>query len=328
MSESSEIVEPNKKDSKGQLTRRTFLKQALRWGSVATVIGVELKTSYSIPLSIADIFIDNEFDSEVEEGMAHLQERYGCRIDFGQLKTEGYNGHDVPLARKKRILEDLKDILSLYPPELIQRMGIAFQITTRVKAFGGYPPGVAEAKMHLDSQGKWRMKSTLKLSVYTTKELKEIIHHEISHLVDKLVSSVKDDPHSDEWGGEDMNKEWATLNAPETESYYFADKERFMTPINFIRRIRNGSLDLLRLGHFPGYVSEYALKNANEDQAETMRFLMIDYELAQKIADPVLQEKFKRAKEYYRTASQGKMDDQFWKDLIAGKVNEAYWGQL
>ncbi len=66
---------------------------------------------------------------------------------------------------------------------------------------------------------------------------------------------------------------------------------------------------------------------ANEKQPEDVRLLMESPEYAhtQALGDPLLEKKFEFVRNELFRWSNGRMDDQYWKDLRAGRVNMEYW---
>ncbi len=84
-------------------------------------------------------------------------------------------------------------------------------------------------------------------------------------------------------------------------------------------------------GH-PGFISEYAQAGPNEDQAEIAALLFKQNtpqgrEAYDQIDDPIVLAKVEEMKRRYEEWSDGLISDQYWIDLRAGIVGEAYWNE-
>ena len=319
------------------------------------VLAVEAASERSFILSALDLVIKNETDQKSMQTINRLKARYGCRIEFAGDETEqdSYEPalHNIPLPIKKHILQDLSNALSKYPPEMIREMNLTLRVTTLIKRPYDYfidlgSAATASMDIGLDHCGKPVISSVINLSAafgeIPPHATQGLLHHEIGHLVDKLAG------FRDGWQSEDidqtdasctdlmtyrldggfvetnktaMDSDWAALKKDGMEDYI---NEEGSNLAQLARVIKNAIQKLITGRTKPqGYVSSYATSSVDEDKAETMKSMVSGQSKSEK--DQVVLEKIKKAKQHYWLASNGKMNEKYWADLAAGKVDETYW---
>ncbi len=113
--------------------------------------------------------------------------------------------------------------------------------------------------------------------------------HEVSHVIDDVLD--KDD------------FEWAI-------SFYGNNYREYYKKNNYGRPL--------------GFSSAYAQRSVKEDKAETLYDLIVLHEWKMHPKDRVLQAKIKKMKEELFQIDNS-FNEQYWKDLEAGKINKQYW---
>ncbi len=187
-----------------------------------------------------------------------------------------------------RLLLQLRKNLSLYPPAYVRVVLDKIFLRETGPGRGGFARGREFTLEHRPV-------------------MNGSLHHELEHVSDHFDNGLY---------GSENNAFWASLNPRGYAAYYKGDFENCRRKSESGRRRPSG---------FPSY---YGHCNPNEDQAEVTELLMGGpnknaRELAQ--ADAVLARKIEQVKTYMRRRSNGLMDDQYWQDLKAGKVDETYW---
>ncbi len=314
----------------GVSSRRAFLKGLFVGGGavgVAGAAGIEMISPVSLLGTAADIlYREDEYGAEVTAKATALEERYG--ISLGWKKDQEFRldrpyMNSTSLEAKVQLLDNLKKVFALYPPELIQRLNIYFRVGRFVKGqglpgAGLYLDGNAAAFIELDMDGNERIQSEINIAADVDEE---VVHHEVAHLIDELVGWERSNKFNSRQGEKINDSEWIALNPNGVEDYHMKDFT-FLDLLNYYRARFFGDDP-----RFPeGFAQKYGRKNVNEDQATVMEGLInLPSMLSESPNDPILEAKMKKAKEYFFIASNGRMNEQYWKDLALGKVNEAYW---
>lgn len=154
---------------------------------------------------------------------------------------------------------------------------------------------------------------------YVAGSLPLTMHHELFHGGDKQQQELSSMLFSPPISGvfyhpNQFMEDWMKIN-PKGKGAYFRGNESKMT--KFFALIRPGI----------GFINYFARASAFEDRAYVADLLMtkplkaINYS----VWDPVFLKKVEKIKEAYRHRSDGKMGEQYFDDLIAGKVKEGYW---
>jgi len=126
------------------------------------------------------------------------------------------------------------------------------------------------------------------------------IHHEIAHAVGVY-----------HWSRKEMDRikmHWINLNEGGLHAY---------DPSTCTRHVPRPA----------GFTSKYGSCNPGDDRAELANVLFKHPKLIEKICkeDPVVAKKVRAYKDELYRLTNGRMGPQYWDDLKAGKVNEAYW---
>jgi len=232
-----------------------------------------------------------------------IMDRYGIRVETGErvegdLDDVAFESISNPIALAQH-LGLMKAILGCYPPDFIRFCNITQARVADTLTLSGDPyleeshsvGGVA------DSSGPIYV-AALRAARNT--------HHEILHRADQQSGELTASKLLD----------WAQINPSGYlgymgEGYYkVPEAERPHIP------------------HGYGFISSYSRVDIFEDRATIMEVLMTNPKRLQELTseDKILAEKTRVLMEDLERWSGGRMDNQYFKDLWTGKVNEEYWG--
>lgn len=289
------------KKQKEELTRRSFL----RLSAIAAVGALLIKKTVD-DQNYDDTHIDPvdkrqlEGSSELQQDVEYLKDTYDIDIytRVSLFLAKSFTGGTLNQSELKRTVQNIRKAASLYPKEYFQNNGIKgisvlkdFKIDG--KSFGG--DAVVEQGYFVISysdNGEWQVGAC---------------HHEAYHMADLQTNFLE----SLSGKNTTKTKEWDKVFACNCDPYSEAN---------------------INPNHF---VSDYAETNDVEDRADMAFWIMTPSrhkDLLNKIAHSsdaetkrILTEKMRIIKEDYLAWSNGKMNDQYWEDLLAGKVHEGYF---
>jgi len=309
----------NQEGSDKGSTRRRFMQiaGAAAAAAIAAPPGAE---------QLANTFAEGAIEQQKTTLIKHLQQRYSrderslLQIDLkaSQLPVldRGFKGGDVEVEHINSAmaelvtLQNLTDVLSKYPPELVQqninRIGIASGLVQQW-LLPLHVKGIAERHTRT---GEHRLLTTIHSLAFSAnlptnilrpyfvalgKTLREnTTHHEIGHLL--------------LWMEEDQSHEWTRLNPP-----------GFTYPGPMISK-----LDVI----VPGFARGYGHMSYNEDVATVFDSMMTDYRgLMSRVnttKDEVLANKIAYVKNKLANADP-RMTEKYWRDLSDNHVSESYW---
>jgi hypothetical protein len=282
-----------------KFTRRNVI-QAL--GVLTAFIALDSGSAFYSDLNTSD-----DYDYEALEQIDFLKKRYSCELEFGMplhmsndflefLEKLDIRFGFLSLEEKKQSLKLLREQLALYPPEYIQAMKPIMILTKYDSLF--YSAGYSFYKN--------RNYIIFFDMPFFPERAKDLVHHELYHASDYNNGELEAD-----------NKEWGKLNEGEVDYSSFWQVHDFLSTFT-------QDLDVY---HPRGFADHYSMKNADEDEATIMAKLMSHgpefEESAEK--DHILKNKIEKMKEYMYQRTNGRMNEQYWKDLAAGKVDEKYW---
>ncbi|MFH0821016.1 MAG: hypothetical protein V1908_04540 [Candidatus Peregrinibacteria bacterium] len=290
----------------GATTRRKFLA-ALVGGAAAAYLGSKLP----IGTAIADIFTLDKYDEAVLKEVDFLEQRYQCEIQF-----TGFGQLD--LSEKKIALGYLRKALSKYPPEYINRLKLVIVSTkyTKIKAGAWTYPENGRNFLWIcwNDLGDEVVKNDFQS--YSNLEHLMLIHHELEHTADNMDGLATGKCNTDAQVCRGMNdREWVQL-ASDGKRTYVGDGYKKLSRTEALRS---------------GFAEPYGAKDPDEDEA-TIAAYLIGMATEAFIGDTVRKnptatrsKKITKVKEYMLRRSNGRMNEQYWKDLASGKVDEAYW---
>jgi hypothetical protein len=211
---------------------------------------------------------------DAREELSRLSKKYGISISTaapfpidvgsGVINARSFNEEHL-----KSYVPLLLDEWTLYPPQLVKRMGLwnivlGEGLTYRGQERAGIPDYVART-LYLDIDRDRLIEA----------ERRSTIHHEFFHLLDRL------------GGLRSENQDWATLNPAGFR--YGTGGEAAQKAILIAR------VDL----NLKGFINPYCMTAVEEDKAEMFAFMMVNgKEVEERAAtDPVLHAKMLRMKE-------------------------------
>jgi|GEM_PF-6335087 len=291
-------------------SRRKFfnlLGNAIEAGFLAYLLFVE-----PVPTLLADIATRDEYDENILKKIDCLEKLYDCDFEFG-FAVPGYGRFgQLSLNEKYEALRILQEELRKYPPDYVRRCNPEIVImnckTLSLKGLASRVHGRHRIVLYIKNRSK--------------KVISSAFHHELEHVSDSTDGREVGAKCDDEMlCGRVKEKEWVALN-PQGKTVYNKFWE-FFKAVDVVFRIK---------GEPSGFVRRYGTKSPGEDQATVTESLMtLDEEddgpniREQMREDPVLATKVRKLKEYMFRRSNGRMNEQYWKDLEAGRVDEAYW---
>ncbi|MGB4965761.1 MAG: hypothetical protein WBO77_01480 [Microgenomates group bacterium] len=233
----------------------------------------------------------------------HIQDRYGIDITF----PTGVQNHSgkiiISEATEERKLIGARIVraeLAKLPPSFMRNIGPKMiALSGLIQVDYSYRLGSTHAKkshMYLLSRDRALLSESAERY-----DLQRAFHHENEHFADfSGDGSLEDNYLSDD-------TEWTALNGSEQQ----VDRVLF----------------------FPGFVSLYSQADDGEDQAEIGALLFAqgtdagNEEFDSFADDQIVQAKIDEMKRRYAMWSDGLISDQYWIDLRAGTVDEAYWNE-
>ncbi|PIZ71765.1 hypothetical protein COY07_04315 [Candidatus Peregrinibacteria bacterium CG_4_10_14_0_2_um_filter_43_11] len=292
-----------------QPTRREFLR-ALGIGAVAV-------SPFVAPTILSDILTENQYDPEIHEQLDHLERRYGCEIQLGLKTPLGVIG-ELTLAQKKAALTLLKSEMAKYPPVYFDHCGYPIIV------LGNYPH-LPAGKMYPHGDDVYLAVNIENILEYGRSDSSEPVeatfHHELEHAADladgrKVVAKKRGVSQGEIEPSYDLldinNPDWRSLN---TDPDPYLNNPLMSALIGIIKP-------------YPvGFMRGYGTANPDEDQAVTSESIIgyAEGDFSDPGDDPVAQKKVTEMKAKIYRRSGGLMDEQYWKDLKDGIVNEDYW---
>lgn len=312
-----------------KLTRRDFLKY------MAVSAGVLAAESMLAPVARAqdikkrgnELLFGNDIKDEIGRLREFLRTGYDLTVECGPIndreKEKGYLGEALSPSEELSALTWLKAKVIKYPREYIQFCHLN---TVRfIKHFARQDPllsGWKEVAYSCTSQAVGcpydQNIGTMQLSLEDNPvwEMPGGYEPRFDHELQHFYNSRPPRP----WPT--VDPEWDALNPGNGKEYTItAPKLSF----NFFDP---SSWDVLfRPERPPGFVELYGMMNEDEDQATIAQVMMNDPNNLAILTgnDPVLKKKVDLLKKRFKAATNGKMDDQYWKDISRGAVNENYW---
>ncbi|MBP9718252.1 hypothetical protein KBD59_03070 [Candidatus Gracilibacteria bacterium] len=224
-----------------------------------------------------------------------LKEKYdvelviqGKETEYGPLRLTAFTHKDKLSAA----FLNLKKDISKLPPKLIEKIGLKKIIISK-ELYHTYYNADGKEIVPLDGATMAGNPKMYLADVFP-------FHHELFHMIDALLGGQKTDGmiNMDDWkyykNGTEQNSEWASKN-PATEEE------------------QSGQLgDEYQAGFCSVLFNRYESADYQEWYEEFM-------------AEKGGPEKFELMKKWLLEASDGKLNEQYWKDLEAGKVDEDYW---
>lgn len=287
-----------------KISRRGFIKLA-----GASVAGYAL---YKYDQVLSGLF-GTEYEKSTEQAKKYIKERYGLDILVGlpvNAELANITG-DIPNAYElSRGLTLIIEELIKYPPDLLKDGGVkAVRFLSNAKlngkSIGGFVSEFFEGVSTLCYTGG---------PFETLREyFRGAFHHELFHLLD----------WNDGGYGPD-NEQWRSIhNCGGCQAY---------RDIKGIDNIDKAAPKLSEQGFF---ISEYGQRNPVEDRAEFAQTLMMprthrdllirDEKIENERTRQILKEKYELTKQYYLKWSNGSMNENYWRDLIDGNVQENYF---
>ncbi len=225
-----------------------------------------------------------------------LKTKYGIDIE-----TEGLSNY----ADKQGILTSIKNLdlrldslsteLEKYPSQLIKNSKIK-----KVYIFDKY--STKNDSGSYDAAGFYFTGSAGEIAIDYNPAT---IHHELFHCID---FETGEHSHDDEWGERAHGKEFKEIYGK-----------------NGAAAIISGKNNEPRPAGFPSAYAKYG--GITEDKAVMAEHLVCNSKVMDFIVnEPSLNEKVRMTKEIYLKVSEGRMDEQFWRDLKEGKsITKDYW---
>lgn len=230
--------------------------------------------------------------------LSHLRAQYGIRARVGRARVLDARSVTFQAWEMTEFAEEATAVLgqelTKYPPEFISFCGIR-QIRLARKIFLKKP----EYWTGVKNVGGV---STENGPIYIAGSERRITHHELVHKADQRAGTLLPG----------KIRKWKRLNRrhPYLGELYWSmnPKEAEQLP-------------------YDGYANPYGRVNIKEDRATIGEQLMMNSEaLLERANDSfILSDKIRRLKADYKIWSNGRMNEQFFEDLAAGKVTEGYW---
>ncbi len=238
----------------------------------------------------------------IKENLRYLFDNYGIIVNIGSA-TQGDVAptfKEVDISEAAKALRALKEEIAEYPREYIDnchlgriRIGSKVSMTTEKSAaepVGGFADWREGEKRQLylaleesDSADSDHFRSS--------------VHHELFHMSDKNL----------EHSFEEIDEEWSRLNPGGKSDYLRRGYSVWHDPNSTTQQTERSS----------GFANAYGKENEWEDRATVAELLMTNPKEAERLAeeDPVLKAKIEKIKELYKQRSNGKMDDEYFRNL-------------
>jgi len=287
-----------------KITRRDFLK--------LTGAGIAGYALYKYDQVLSSLF-GTEYQKSTEQAKKYIKERYGLDILVRlpiNAERDNITG-DIPNAYElSRGLTLIIEELIKYPPDLLKNNGVkAIRFLKNAKLKGKSMDGFVSEF----SEGVSTLCYTAEPFEILRDFYRKAFHHELFHLLD-----AND-------GGYDIDDEqWSAIhNCGGCQAY---------REIGVTDSINQPAPESSQLDYF---ISSYGQRNPVEDRADFGAALMIaqrHQDLLERIKSErdnhikeVLTNKYETTKQYYFKWSNGSMNENYWRDLIDGKVQEGYF---
>lgn len=240
-----------------------------------------------------------------EEDLAFLRNNYGLEIEMGRQSDEDSpwlgSLNRVDPYYQPRVVRNIVEEISKYPPEFIRNIGLknirvsnGLQLKDDVTGSDGFAP--AELPM-------------IYVSMTDIDEMRSTLHHEIFHRGDFAF-----------WGGSFIREtmglfydfSWISLNPKGFDHY---SREKY------------DSIMALKTPEPEGFTRYYGTKDEMEDRATLAEEVMMNIGPAKARADdePAFFRKMRRMMKLYKKRSDGKMNLDYFNDLLHSRVGEGYW---
>lgn len=288
MNEDSDIHEEIFDAADNNISRRKFLKIA-GLGIAGAVAGISFPSIYENAINTIE---KEDLEKSIKELEAELSLKYGIRIEVWEK-----NPNDRPTGiireslnerspfRAYRSLLTLKEVLECYPEKLIKERVSGIEIVHAVRS--SYPDVIPEGATP-EASTSFGGTITIRAGYQSSMSYKAIfgdildanvLHHEIAH-------TFTDDIPLNDWKNihphaEYMGNEW----------------------ISFKKK-----------GKPKGFALPYSTKSIDEDIATTAELLFANPSELNSIItdDEILQAKVQYLKKWYKTISDGEMNDEYW----------------
>jgi hypothetical protein len=290
-----------------QISRRRFLEKIMTGAALATTSanGLLLVRNTNFD-GIKNTILSPEKSPRIKGLEDILFRVYNVRVNFGPAISSSENEYNKEKNPTEQMyyeaLVQIEKSLSVYPCTLIQNANISFRIVET--------PQLTKPNFTSGSIGN----ITFEIKLYAFAEgsspypynIQDTVHHELYHYFDYKSGKpayLKDPEYS-------KNKEWATLH----------NKYCGCSPYNKV------GWDITQDNLHMFFARDYASSHPSEDRA-VMAEMIMDPEKHKKLLElfntrsshPVLKEKYLKILNDYRTWSEGRMDESFWKEFLSSK---------
>src|SRR3989338_3307948 len=293
---------------KTAVSRRRFLKTALKATAAGMVVGLP-----KIENEIQNDFNEEQLKKEIEQISSALKREYNLDISTNPFNNPGLEeayditGENASLAEQADALKWFSAEIGKYSPHYVKNSGLKkISISKSLMVGKDNVAGLAIGDNFYISLGG-NLGDIYSLAGWLeSSTVKETFHHEFFQTAEGI-----DD------------EQWAKLNSVGRNAYvrtwqYNVDWKRFDKEL-----VR----ELMQWVRPTGFAGRYGLKNEGEDQATMGALLMTDPKKVFDIAkeEEVFRKKMEVCLAFFKKLSDGQMDEIFWRDLMAGKVNADYW---
>lgn len=308
----SSAAKPNEQ---AKIGRRSFLKKAFKVG-----VGAGVATAVGFPTArdqVENVVRRDDLQAEIDSGAAYLRNTYNINVSFRPPQQDSDNSEvvwkELSAAEQRNIIGFISKEASKYPPSYFKEYlnSISFSIVNQLRFQDEEVEGAvvtpynftkANEKPNYDLTVIYLNKNRGPLNIihdfgwFDEHYFRERFHHELEHYADMR---DKDSEFIDRW---------LSLH-PEGMGAYIGGEYRALREVPI------------------GFVSRYAQLSLGEDRAETAELLFSNYHKINELAakDQILSQKIGFLKQDYYRRSSGRMNEQYWVDLSAGKVDDTYW---
>lgn len=298
----SDNLEPLRK----QMSRRELLRKA---GDVAMAVATPTVLSAVLgPLAWEwgqNKWNTEELQQRIESGKKDIRDRYGVTVSItpGEFPLEDkvqrstlFTKEVASLYIRFKALEGVRHVLSQYPPPLIRKHVREIRIVKDLEMVNSL--GIVDtASGTIDYAKKLIVANVIPLldtyfALLGDVPSKKTLHHEIAHLICRDI----------------RDSDWKALH-PGVEYLSF-----------FAKGVRDEAAA-------EGFVRAHSMTSPGEDIATVAEVLLRPgSQYSDKLQkDTILNRKAEYLKNWFGKESDGLMDDTFWNDLKAGRVDEQYW---
>ena len=308
-----------------------LLALGVAYGGLEVVANV---ANTEIPQTISDIFVKDGWDAEVRGKALDLEKKYNLKIHFshkGKVSLEG----------KKRALDTLARSFGKYPTEMVRGLNLVVDMEAWIK--GGFFGMTLQGAL-VPGPKEPRRSAEVVLNVLPGWDApwfgEAVVHHELAHCFElvadglgereKLESQRKQELDYLRTGNGDI--EFETGKKLIDKKYDRILGRVYQDwPRNKIgsktEKLKRSVVRRIPFAQPEGYADSYGLINGREDRATVIGLMFGNPAKLSELCkeDEVLAKKVAVMKKYYLKWSNGRMDEQYWKDLGEGRVNEGYW---